>query len=131
MPPEVLVVRGGLLKDLDRIIREAQSDYAADKDSETRFTLPLSVAAGAGRDGETRKALLTRLSTEGELRNNKIRVVSLEQIEASGFHLVHDPPPPAHHVVDLGTENPMARLEAFEALLGQPEENPCPFDDRP
>lgn len=113
------------------MIRQARRDYEDDKEHETRFGYPLSVAAGTWRPGESKTEVLARLATEGELRNNKVRTVSLDILEQSGFTLIPDPPPPAHHVVDLGTAEPMARLLAFEALLGQPEENPCPFDDKP
>jgi hypothetical protein len=127
MPPDKLVVRGGSLDDLDRAFKIAARDYQDDLDHETRFGYPLSVAVGAVRASESREAFLARIATEGEIRHNKVRVVSLTEIEGMGFRVIPDPPPPAHCVVDLGTEEPMARLIDFEALLGTPEENPCPF----
>ena len=128
MSPELLVVRGGILDDLAAVFKRMTYDFQEQGPEETRFGYSLSVVAGKKSPTESRKEFLTRLSMEGNLRNKQMRVVDMKTLEESGFRLISNPPPPSHFEVDCGTSDPFARLQEFEALLGTPEENPCPFE---
>ena len=125
----LLVVRGGVLSDLDRVLRAARRDFDDGYGREQGLGLCLSVFAAKQADGEARDSVLCRIVTAGHIRNRQIRVADLADVVEAGFRVVQSPPPEEHYDVDLGTLDPPGRLAQMVALFAKPEVNPCPYED--
>ena len=124
-----MVVRGGILRDLDRVVRSAQHEYDTGYGSEEGLGLGLSVMVGEQQADESWSDFLCRMATDGEIRHNQVRVALFDAIEALGLAIVPTPPPPGHHDVDLGTINPGDKLEQLVTVFREAEANPCPYQD--
>jgi hypothetical protein len=111
----------------DEMLRVAEYEFGEGWGREHDLGHGISVFVGEQRLGETRADVLCRVSQAGKVRNRKLRVANLSDVEAAGFRVVNTPPPPEHHDVDLGTIDPRGRLATLVALFNDPEENPCPF----
>ncbi|MCU4184871.1 hypothetical protein K6U06_10915 [Acidiferrimicrobium sp. IK] len=121
------IVRGGIMDNLERVIRRAQDDYDEFYGREYDLGLALSVHCDVWRAEETWSGFLCRMATDGEVRNAKLRVADLDEVERLGFRVVNTPPPPSHHDVDLGTINPAGELDKLMSAFRPAEENPCRF----
>lgn len=123
-----LVVRGGVLADLDRVLRAAQRDFDEGYGRDHGLGLCLSVFGAEQAGGETRDAVLRRIVTAGHIRNRQIRVADMADVVAAGFRVVRTPPPEEHYDIDLGTLDPSGRLDQLVDLFAPAEVNPCPYE---
>lgn len=113
LPDDAIVVRGGLMDDLEHLREQAQDDQGY-----------LSIFVGTRQGTETFDAVVKRLCAAAPLPNRKIRISSVGRLRAVGCELEHVPPPPhCHFNVLLGTVT-TERLEVFRAAFDVPMKNP-------
>jgi len=124
----ILVVRGGVLVDLDRVLRAAQRDFDDGYGQEHGLGLCLSVFGAEQTGEEARDDVVRRIVTAAHIRNRQIRVADMADVVAAGFRVVRTPPPEEHCDIDLGTLDPSGRLDQLVDLFAPAEVNPCPYE---
>ena len=124
----ILIVRGGVLTALDRVLRAAQRDFDDGYGREHGLGLCLSVFGAEQTGEEVRDDVVRRIVMAGHIRNRQIRVADLADVVAADFRVVRTPPSEEHYDIDLGTLEPAGRLDQLVDLFAPAEVNPCPYE---
>lgn len=114
-----MVVRGGVIPDLDALMEQAEDEYA----ESGRYRL--STFCGVKKGEEDDEDLLRRIIQEGHVPNGQVRTTRVEVLLDLGFSLEQTGQPDCHYDVDLGDELSPEVVERFEQAFEAPRRNPC------
>ncbi|MEX2620005.1 MAG: hypothetical protein WD250_07280 [Egibacteraceae bacterium] len=119
LPSNALVVRGGLIADLDALIEQAEDEHAVSG----RYRL--STFCGVKDGNENDEDLLKRIIQEAPVPNGQVRTTRVGVLLDLGFSLKQTGHPDCHYDVDLGDELSLEVVERFEQAFEVPRRNPC------
>lgn len=121
--PDVLVVRGGTLRDVDELLEKALDAAYRRADG----CAVLSVFASPPLAGENQRQQLNRICAEAPVRHGQIQVSSMQRLADAGLAIVKDDSDgqgELHYHVTFGTSVRRSDIEAFVGAFDAPVPRP-------